>query len=84
MLTKLIVSSLLSIVPLASVFAISSNQLPAQGSTCASNCPPKPIQFEPGTRIEVRVINRARTAITLENALGDRTIQLQPGQQLTF
>jgi hypothetical protein len=89
MLTKFIVSSLLPIVSmtavaLAGVLAISPNQLPAQANTCASNCPPKPIQFEPGTRIEVRVINRARTAITLENALGDRTIQLQPGQQLKF
>jgi hypothetical protein len=57
---------------------------PATAQTCASQCAPPPIQFQPGQRIEVQVHNRTQTPIMMENTQGDREIVLQPGQQLKF
>jgi hypothetical protein len=57
---------------------------PATAQTCASQCAPPPIQFQPGQRIEVQVHNRTQTPIMMENTQGDREVVLQPGQQLKF
>jgi hypothetical protein len=57
---------------------------PATAQTCASQCAPKPIQFQTGQRIEVQVENRTRSKIMMENTQGDRAIELQPGQKIKF
>ncbi|MBE9028184.1 hypothetical protein IQ266_00255 [filamentous cyanobacterium LEGE 11480] len=58
---------------------------PAIAATCSSQCKKtKPIQFRPGQRIEVMVVNRTRRTIMMENTLGDRAIKLLPGQKLKF
>jgi hypothetical protein len=55
-----------------------------RANTCASQCPVKPIQFTPGQRIQVQVLNRTGSTIEIENASGDRPIQLLPGKQIKF
>ncbi len=57
---------------------------PATAQTCSSQCKAKPLQFQPGQRIEVEVHNRTQRLIMMENTQGDRAIELQPGQKLKF
>jgi hypothetical protein len=57
---------------------------PATAQTCSSQCTAKPLQFQPGQRIEVAVHNRTQSIIMMENTQGDRPIELRPGQKLKF
>lgn len=57
---------------------------PATAQTCSSQCAAKPLQFQPGQRIEVEVHNRTKSVIMMENTQGDRAIELQPGQKIKF
>jgi hypothetical protein len=57
---------------------------PAMAQTCSSQCAAKPLQFQPGQRIEVEVHNRTKSVIMMENIQGDREIELPPGQKLKF
>lgn len=52
--------------------------------TCASNCGSRPLQFTPGQRIRLEVINNTSKLIELEKIQGSRAIPLQPGQKLQF
>ncbi|HIK04980.1 MAG TPA: hypothetical protein IGS40_09720 [Trichormus sp. M33_DOE_039] len=52
--------------------------------TCASNCGPRPLQFTPGQRIRLEVVNNTSNLIELEKIQGTRAIPLQPGQKLQF
>jgi hypothetical protein len=57
---------------------------PVMAQTCASQCEGKPIQFQPGQRIEVTVYNRTRSVIMMENTQGDRAVALKPGEKIKF
>lgn len=50
--------------------------------TCASNCGTRPVQFTPGQRIRLQVINRTSNLVKLEKLQGTEPISLRPGQQL--
>jgi hypothetical protein len=50
--------------------------------TCASNCGPRSLQFTPGQRIRLEVINHTSNLVELEKIQGNRAIPLQPGQKL--
>lgn len=50
--------------------------------TCASKCGPRPIQFTPGQRVRLIVVNQTPNSIQLEKTHGNKPISLQPGQKL--
>ncbi|WP_427157651.1 hypothetical protein ACQFX9_18930 [Aliinostoc sp. HNIBRCY26] len=52
--------------------------------TCASNCGPRPLQFTPGQRIRLEVVNNTSNIVELERIQGYRPISLRPGQKLQF
>jgi len=52
--------------------------------TCASKCGPHPIQFTPGQRIQLEVVNRTLGLVKLEKIQGTDPIPLRPGQKLQF
>jgi hypothetical protein len=55
---------------------------PTLAGTCASKCGPRPIQFTPGQRIRIAVINRTYGIVNIEKLLGTKPLTLRPGQQL--
>lgn len=52
--------------------------------TCASKCGAKPLQFTPGQRIRLEVINNTPNLIEIEKSQGATPIRLQPKQKLLF
>ncbi|AFY59132.1 hypothetical protein Riv7116_6816 [Rivularia sp. PCC 7116] len=54
----------------------------AIAGTCASQCGTKPLQFTPGRRIRVQVVNKTPNPIYLEKPQGSNPILLRPGQQV--
>ncbi|MGH1394059.1 MAG: hypothetical protein ACRAVC_08490 [Trichormus sp.] len=52
--------------------------------TCASKCGARPLQFTPGQRIRLEVVNNTSNLIELQKIAGSQTIPLQPGQKLQF
>jgi hypothetical protein len=57
----------------------------ALASTCSTRCSVKnPLQFKPGQRIKVQVINRTNSLIKIENALGGRPLELPSGKTIQF
>jgi hypothetical protein len=57
----------------------------ALAGTCSTRCSVKtPIQFKPGQRIKVQVINRTNSLIKIENALGGQPLELLSGQTIEF
>lgn len=50
--------------------------------TCASKCGQRPIQFTPGQRIRVKVVNSTYGLVNLEKLHRTDTISLRPGQEL--
>ena len=57
---------------------------PAMSQTCAQNCPAPELQFVPGERINVQIVNRTRSAIDIEKVQGTKPTPLAPGQILKF
>ncbi|MCP6757647.1 MAG: hypothetical protein NHB32_02485 [Fischerella sp. CENA71] len=55
---------------------------PAFAGTCASKCGPRPIQFSPGQRIQVKVVNRTPRVLIIQKPSSTNPIPLQPGQEL--
>jgi hypothetical protein len=57
----------------------------AVASTCSTRCSLKnPLQFKPGQRIKVQVINRTNSLIKIENARGGRPLELPSGKTIQF
>ncbi|WP_375513052.1 hypothetical protein [uncultured Nostoc sp.] len=52
--------------------------------TCASKCGPHPIQFTPGQRIQVEVLNSTPNLIKIQKPSGTDAISLSPGQKLNL
>ncbi|WP_414564211.1 MULTISPECIES: hypothetical protein [unclassified Anabaena] len=52
--------------------------------TCAAQCGPRPMQFTPGQRVRVQVVNRTPRVIQLQKLAATDPIALQPGQELTL
>lgn len=50
--------------------------------TCASRCGVRPIQFIPGQRLQLQVVNATANLVKLEQIQDTKVIPLQPGQQL--
>jgi hypothetical protein len=62
-----------------------SGPQPVLAGTCSTRCSVKnPLQFKPGQRIKVQVINRTNSLIKIENALGGRPLELPSGKTIAF
>ena len=61
---------------------IVKNSQRVSAGTCASKCGPRPIQFTPGQRVRLVVVNKTPRSIQLEKTHGNKPISLQPGQKL--
>jgi hypothetical protein len=56
---------------------------PAIAGTCASKCPPPPLGFVPGQRVDVEVINKTGSLVLLSEKVGGTdAIAIQPEQVL--
>lgn len=52
--------------------------------TCANHCPPKPLQFTPGKRIQVQVWNRTGRPLFIEKVQGAKPVVLAGGGRIAF
>ncbi|KAM3097204.1 hypothetical protein ACKFKG_08880 [Phormidesmis sp. 146-35] len=52
--------------------------------SCASNCPPPVLQFTPGQKIRVQVINRSENPVQIEKVFGTDPALINQGQQIEF
>ncbi len=50
--------------------------------TCASKCGPRPIQFSPGQRLRIEVVNRTPRQLHLQKPFTTAPISVQAGQEL--
>ncbi len=50
--------------------------------TCASKCGPHPIQFQPGDRIRLEVVNHTSNLVKLQRIQGIEPVPILPGQEL--
>ena len=58
--------------------------LPVDVGTCKDICPAKGIQFKPGQRITVRMVNRTKHSISIENLAGARPVILSGLKAIEF
>ena len=56
--------------------------LPVQAGTCASQCGPAPLNFPPGTTIEVELVNLTPSIVLFQESGGSDPIPLPPGRTL--
>lgn len=56
--------------------------LPGQAQRCTVNCSSRQIQFTPGERIRVLVVNRTSSLIQIEQIYGTDPIALLPNQEV--
>lgn len=52
--------------------------------TCASKCPPPPLEFLPGQRVNIQVVNRTGSIVLLEKVQDTDAFPLRPGQEVRF
>ena len=57
---------------------------PALAGTCASRCGLKPLQFTPGQRVSVEVVNQTASLVQFQKVLGTDPVPMRPGQELKF
>lgn len=58
---------------------------PAIAGTCAgATCKQERVQFTPGQRINIQVVNRTFSLVQLEKVFGTDAIPLRPGQEVQF
>ncbi|MFB2978113.1 hypothetical protein [Microseira sp. BLCC-F43] len=81
-------SKLLPVVLVATALLLgrAENQNLAIAATCAgASCPPPPLGFVPGQRIDVEVVNQTGVTVLLaEKVAGTDAIPIRPGQALRF
>ncbi|MDF5719090.1 MAG: hypothetical protein PUP91_01080 [Rhizonema sp. PD37] len=66
------------------VLVSTENHSTTLAGTCASKCGLQPIQFTPGQRIQVKIVNRTSILVKFEKIQGTDPIFLRPGQELTL
>lgn len=57
---------------------------PVLAGTCASKCPPPPLEFIPGQLVNIQVVNRTASLVLLEKVAGTSAIPIRPGQEVRF
>jgi hypothetical protein len=65
---------------------ITEHYHPATAGTCvaATSCGRQPIQFIPGQRITVEVVNLTESVVQLQKVAGSEPLPISPGQVLSF
>lgn len=79
------VSRLLPVVLVATTLLLSQAERPPAvvAQTCTvPNCGPRPLQFVPGQRIRLEIINRTSSLVRLEKVFNTDAFPLLPGQQV--
>ncbi len=71
-----------TLITTAILFGFNGNPSPTIAGTCASQCGAKPLQFTPGRRVRVQVINKTPNSIYIEKPRGSKPILVKPGQQV--
>jgi hypothetical protein len=76
-------SKLISAALVAIAILLTSSQYPEVtfAGTCASKCGPRPLQFTPGQRIRLEVLNATSSLIKLEKIRRTGAIPLRPGEE---
>ena len=77
-------SKILPVIFVAATVFLTSNQYPSPtfAGTCASKCGPQPLQFTPGKRIRVEVLNATTGLVKIEKVHLTDPIPLRPKQEL--
>ncbi|WP_017654650.1 hypothetical protein [Fortiea contorta] len=65
----------------AMAIAVTNYPSVTMAGTCASRCGERPIQFTPGQRIRLEVINTTSNLVKLEQLQATKPILLQPGEK---
>jgi hypothetical protein len=78
-MSKFVSAILIATALLISVYKDSSSVI---AGTCASKCGPRPIQFSPGQRIQLKVLNKTPNLVNLQKPSTTNPITLRPGQEL--
>jgi hypothetical protein len=68
------------------VISIDGHYHPATARSCvaATSCGRKPIQFIPGQRITIEVVNLTESIVELQKLYGTDPLPISPGQMLSF
>jgi hypothetical protein len=68
------------------LIGITEQYHPAKAGTCvaATSCGRRPIQFVPGQRITVEVVNLTESVVQLQKVSGTDPLPISPGQVLSF
>ncbi len=82
---RVAMSSKLVTIALTTTFLISSSiALRANARTCQNTCPAPVLQFIPGQRIKVQVLNGTENRVDIEKVAGTKPLSIAPGQQIEF
>lgn len=80
-MSKLLSATLLT----AAVFLSQSDRLlSAEVGSCSTFCGPKPVEFIPGQRITVEVVNLTSNLVSIDKVQGTDTIPVSPGEVRSF
>lgn len=80
-------SKLLSVASVVAILLLNQTESPqfARAGTCAgANCGPQPVQFIPGQRINVEVVNLTNSILELQQVEGTSRVAVNPGQVLSL
>ncbi len=77
-------SSKLVTIALATTLFASSIAFNVNARTCENTCPAPVLQFTPGQRIKVQVLNRTENRVEIEKVAGTQPLSISPGQQIEF
>jgi len=85
-MTKLLSTVLLVPTLMAATLLLGQAELarPVWAGTCASRCGPKPLQFTPGQRVSVEVVNQTASLVQFQKVFGTDPVPMRPGQELKF
>lgn len=64
------------------IVATSVEIQPVKAGTCASNYGPLPLQFTPGQRILIEVVNNTKREVKLQKPFVLGTVSLKAGEQM--
>ena len=76
----------LALITTSLLFVPAAPPKPATAGTCVagSSCGPQPMQFVPGERITVEVVNFTESVVEVQQPSGTDPLAVNPGQMLSF
>ncbi|MBD1853559.1 hypothetical protein [Leptolyngbya sp. FACHB-711] len=64
------------------VMVLGGTMLPAISQTCTANCRARQIQFVPGQRIRLQMVNQTASLVLVEQVFRTSPVPILPGQEL--